>query len=68
MSVFETGKLQHIRMNSSNITNEGAAVIFRYVIENSPLRALHLSDNHISQIDVEWNRVSVLEELHLGVS
>jgi hypothetical protein len=67
VSVFETGKLQHIQLNLTNINNESAAVIFRYVSENSPLRRLHLNDNHITQIDLDWSRVSVLAELQLSV-
>ncbi len=46
---------------------QGAEAIFRYVMQNCVLRRLHICDNNISKLEVQWDRVSVLVDLNLAV-
>lgn len=68
-STFETSKgLLFLQLNETNIGNDGAAALFRYVSQNCPLRRLHIADNGITKLDVTWEQISVLTELNIAVT
>jgi hypothetical protein len=67
-SALETSKgLLYFQLNETGIGNEGAAILFRYIAQNCPLRRLHIADNGITKLEVPWEQISVLTELNLAV-